>query len=161
MPAAQAPHEPTPLELRPAAVRDPVRDEGPIRLPGTATRRPELREDSCRVLPGPGDGAQKSAVAGPGIPVKGAEVGHHLGPERIEVQITDEFLEVRLGFHHDGLVPVLEEVATALMAAVEGPRVAGEEAPHAPGTRPPGWVRCREATATPAPSLVTNPLGFS
>jgi hypothetical protein len=51
-------------------------------------------------------------VARPGIAIEGAEVRHHLAPERIQV---------------------LEEVARTAVAAVEAPGVAGEETAHAPG----------------------------
>ena len=60
-------------------------------------------------------------MAGPGGASKGREVGEDLGAERIEVEIADEFQKVRLFFHHDGPVPVLEEVAHPAVAAVEGP----------------------------------------
>jgi hypothetical protein len=49
------------------------------------------------------------------------------------VEIADQFEEVGLRLHHDGLVPILEEVADPVMPPVEGPRVAGEQRPHAPG----------------------------
>ena len=70
-------------------------------------------------------------MTGPGEAVEGAEVGDHLGPERVEVQVADEFQEIRLRFHHDGFVPVLEQVAHPLVAAIEGPGVPREQGPHA------------------------------
>jgi hypothetical protein len=51
------------------------------------------------------------------------------------VEVADEFEEVGLCFHHDGLVPVLEAVAAPLVPAVAGAGVAREEGPHAPGER--------------------------
>jgi hypothetical protein len=51
------------------------------------------------------------------------------------VEIADQLQEVRLFLHHDGLVAVLEEVADALMAAVEGACVAREEGAHTAGQR--------------------------
>jgi len=74
-------------------------------------------------------------VAGPGVALQGAEVGHHLRPERIQVEIAHELEEVPVLLHHDRLVPVLEEVARPAVPAVEGPGVAGEERAHAPGQR--------------------------
>jgi hypothetical protein len=61
------------------------------------------------------------------------------------MEVADEFQEVRLLLHHDGLVAVLEEMADPLMAAVEGSRVAREERAHAaregPLPRPEQEVR--------------------
>jgi hypothetical protein len=54
-------------------------------------------------------------------------VWDELGPEWVEVEVADQFEEVRLLLHHDRLVPVLEEVADPLVSAVEGPGVSGEE----------------------------------
>jgi len=63
----------------------------------------------------------------------GAEVGEHLGAHRIQMEVADEFHEVTFGLHHDGLVSGMEEVADALVAAVEGPGVAGEQRAHTCG----------------------------
>ena len=113
----------------------PLGDEGVVGAAGRGGRGAELRENGARVLPGPGHPAEEGAVAGPGVPVQRAEIGDDRRPERVQVEVAHEFEEVRLLLHHDGLVAVLEEMARALVAAVEGAGVAGEEAPHAPGER--------------------------
>ena len=69
----------------------------------------------------------------PRIPRKGAEVGHHVRPDGIQVEVADELQEIRLLLHHDGFVPILEEMAHTLVAAVERPRIPREERPHAAG----------------------------
>ena len=69
-------------------------------------------------------------MAGPGGPVQSPEIGDDLGPEGVQVEVADQFQEVRLLFDHDGLVPILEEVAHAVVPAVEGPSVPREERPH-------------------------------
>jgi hypothetical protein len=51
------------------------------------------------------------------------------------VEITDEFQEIRLLLHHDGLVPILKEMTGTVVTPVEGPSVPGEQAPHAAGER--------------------------
>jgi len=58
-------------------------------------------------------------------------------PFEREVEVPDELQEVRVFLHHDGLVPILEEVAPPAMAAVEGPGVAREERAHAAREGPP------------------------
>ena len=53
-------------------------------------------------------------------PVQGPEIRDHLSQEGIQVEVADQFQAIRLRLHHDGLVPVLEEMPHALVAAVEG-----------------------------------------
>jgi len=131
-PAPEAAQEAAPLEVGPAAPGDAVGDEGPVGMPGPAAGA-EVAEDRLGRLPGAGDRPQEGAVPGPGIPIQFAEVRDDLRAQRIEVEIPDEFQEVRVLLHYDGLVPVLEEVAHPLVAAVEGPGIAREQTPHAPG----------------------------
>ena len=71
----------------------------------------------------------------PGVAIEGGERRKHLRPEGIQVEIADEFQEIRLLLHHDGLVPILKEMAGPVVPPVEGPGVPGEEAPHAAGER--------------------------
>ncbi len=51
------------------------------------------------------------------------------------MEVPHELHEVGFLLDHHGLVPVLEEVADSVVAAVEGARVAREERTHAPGQR--------------------------
>jgi hypothetical protein len=69
-------------------------------------------------------------VATPGIPVEAAEIGDEPGPQRVEMDIAHQFPEVGVLLDHDGLVAILEEVADALVAAIVGDGIAGEEAAH-------------------------------
>ena len=88
---------------------------------------------SSRVLPRTGPGPQKGAVPAPRIPRQGAELGHHVRPDGIQVEVADELQEVTLLLHHDGCVPIVAEMAHTLVAAVERPRIPCEERPHAAG----------------------------
>mgnify|MGYP005816235893 CR=1 FL=1 len=51
----------------------------------------ELRENRRCILPQPGHRTQERAVADPRVPVEHPEVGDHLGAERVQVHIADEF----------------------------------------------------------------------
>jgi hypothetical protein len=79
-------------------------------------------------------------MARPGVPLQASESWNDLGPKRVEVEVADQFEQVGLLVHRDGLVPVLAQMPHPLMAAIEGPRVAGEERAHTvgegPGARP-------------------------
>jgi len=107
-------------------VGNPALQEDSVGLSGTGRGGAKLAQNGLGVLPRTGDGPQDSTVTRPGEAIQGAEVGNHLRPEGVEMEVADEFQEIRLLFHHDGLVPVLEEVADAFVAPVEGPpRTAG------------------------------------
>jgi hypothetical protein len=124
------------LELGTAASGETLRHEGPVGAAGAARLEVELGEDGCCGLPWPGNGPQKGAVTRPGVTVEDAEVGDHPRPERIQVDVPHKFEQIRFLLHHDGLVTVLEEVANALMAPIEGARVASEEGSHHAGQGP-------------------------
>jgi hypothetical protein len=75
-------------------------------------------------------------VSRPGIAIEGPEVSDEVRAEWVQVEIADQFQEVGVLFHDDGLVPVLEQVSHPLVAAVKGAGVAGEQGAHAPSQRP-------------------------
>ena len=52
------------------------------------------------------------------------------------MEVARELQEVGLLLHHDGCVPILEQVPSPRVAAIEGPRVARKEGAHAPRERP-------------------------
>jgi hypothetical protein len=60
-------------------------------------------------------------VACPGIPVEGAEVGEVRGPHGIQVEVADQLEQIGRFLHHEGRIPVLEEVTHSVVAAIEGP----------------------------------------
>ena len=80
-------------------------------------------------------------MPGPWIPIERWKIAHDAGPERVEMDVADEFEEIRLLFHHGGFVTVLEEMAGAVVPAVEGAGVSGEERPHGPRE---GAVACAD-----------------
>ena len=123
MTACQPPRlrrSPPPLVLGAAPLGVPLGDEDVVGPAGPGGRGAELCENGARVLPGPGHPAEEGALAGPAVPGQRAEIGDDRRPQWVQVEVAHEFEEVRLLFHHDGLVAVLEEMARALVAAVEG-----------------------------------------
>ena len=132
-PAPVAPEQPAALEDGATAVGEARRHERPVGRDRPPAAAPEPREDGSGRLSGARHGPQEGAVAGPGEAVQGMEIRDDLRAERIEVEIADEFQEVRLLLHDDGLVPVLKEVPHPVMVPIEGPGVAGEQGAHAAG----------------------------
>jgi hypothetical protein len=49
------------------------------------------------------------------------------------MEVPDQFEQVRLFLHDNGLVPILQEVPGSRMPTIDGPRVAREEGAHAAG----------------------------
>ena len=121
LPAPETPEEAAPLEVRAPALGRASVHERSVGRPRPPRGGAELGENLRRGLPGARDPAQQGAMPGPRIPGQGPHVRYHLRAQWVEVQIPDELQQIRLRLHHDGLVPVLEEVADAAMAAVEAP----------------------------------------
>jgi len=74
--------------------------------------------------------AEDGAVAGPGVFVEFIQVLHQFGPQGVEMDVADQFEEIRIFFADDGFVAVLEEMACAFVSFVEGHGVSGHEAAH-------------------------------
>jgi len=85
------------------------------------------------------------AVPGPGIAVQRAEFRDHARTEGVQVEVAHQLQEVGLLLHHDGLVPVVEEVPDPVVPAIERACVARQEGPHTarkgPLARPDEEVR--------------------
>ena len=105
-PAAMTPEQTSTLEVKPPALRDPGRHKGTVGFAGPPRGGPELRSDGRGVLPRPGHGAQERAAPSPGIAVEPSEVEDDLGPERVQVAVTDKFQQVVFLHHHDRLAAV-------------------------------------------------------
>jgi hypothetical protein len=67
------------------------------------------------------------------IAIEFPQILHNTCPQRIEMEISDEFQKVRLFFHNDGFVAILEEMASSMVTSVERTGVACEERSHGPG----------------------------
>jgi hypothetical protein len=80
---------------------------------------------------------QKGTVTCPGIVGKSGQVQYQAYAEGVEMNISDEFQEIRVLLNQNGLVPILEEMAYSAVPAVEIDRVSCEEATHGGRERPP------------------------
>jgi hypothetical protein len=69
-------------------------------------------------------------MATPRVSVQRTEVLPQSGPQGIEVEITHQLEQVRFFLAQDGLVAILKEIPVAAVAAVERPRVSGQDAAH-------------------------------
>jgi hypothetical protein len=64
-------------------------------------------------------------MPGPGVSVEHLQCAEYLGSKGIEVDVPYQFQQVGFLFHQDGFVPILEEVASPLVAPIETPGVPG------------------------------------
>ena len=60
-------------------------------------------------------------MACPRVALEEPQIADDPRAEWVEMEVAHQLHEVRLRLDHDGLVPVLEEVAHPLVAAIEGP----------------------------------------
>jgi hypothetical protein len=76
-------------------------------------------------------------MAGHGVVIQLAERADEFGSKRIQVDVADQFSEVLVFITHDALVPILKEMAVAVVAAIVVLGIAREKAPHQ-GWQPDG-----------------------
>jgi hypothetical protein len=69
-------------------------------------------------------------VSGSGVTIQLVERADEFSPKRIQVDVADQLAEVCIFFAHDALVPVLEQMAVAAVAAIIVLGVAREKPPH-------------------------------
>lgn len=72
-------------------------------------------------------------MAGPGVGVQLLDAFRQAGPQRVEVDVADQFEEIRLFLADNGLVAILEKVAGPLVAKVEDHGIAGQKPAHESG----------------------------
>ena len=98
---------------------DSGRHTSAVGVPPPGHAPSEVGQDRRGVLPRPRHAAPEGAVAGQGVALEGAQAGHHLRPEGIQVDVAGELEEILGLLHHDRCVPVLEEVDHPMVSAVE------------------------------------------
>jgi hypothetical protein len=69
-------------------------------------------------------------MAAPGVPIKFVYRFDEAGPQRIEMNISNQFEKVVFLVANNRLVPVLEKMAGAMVPEVEGHCVPGQKSPH-------------------------------
>ena len=131
-PPAGTPHEAPALVLRPPALEHPGAHERAVRLSRPAPGGPNAARMVAVACQGRGTTPRRALCPVHGYRLQPPEIGEDLGPERVEVAGADQFEQVGLFFHHDGLVAVLEEVPDAPVAPIERPGVPRAERPHPP-----------------------------
>ncbi len=69
-------------------------------------------------------------MSGPGVAVESGEIRYQTGPQRIKVDVADQFEEIGILLADDRFVPVLKKLARPMMLPVEIEGVAGKESAH-------------------------------
>lgn len=70
-----------------------------------------------------------------GIPAQPANVGDQAGPNRIQVNIANQFFQIHFLLAHYGLEAVLEQLSMPAMAAVKSDDISGQQPAHQVGQR--------------------------
>ena len=68
----------------------------------------------------------------PRVSVQRDQICNEVCAKWVQMDVTDQFPEIRVLFADNGLVSVLEQMPVAAMPLVEGDGVPGKEAPHEP-----------------------------
>jgi len=67
------------------------------------------------------------------IAVQSGQIRNHSGPERIQVNVTNQLLQIGLFLAYDGFIPVLQQMPMPLVTAVETDYIPGQQSPHQSG----------------------------
>jgi hypothetical protein len=108
-------------------------DKRPVRNSRTPRVATESPKNFGYRLPRLRDSSEECCVAAPRIAIERPQVRYDARTEGIEMEVPYELKQVGFLFYHNGFVPILEQMAGAAVAPIEGPRVPSEEAPHAAG----------------------------
>ena len=124
-PALAQPQDAT-LRRRRGRLRHARTDKFAVPICGASRVGRELFEYGPGVEPWRHFGAtEQGGVPGPWILVQRIE-GHEAGADRVEMNVAEEFQQIRTAVDQGGLEPILKKVAAPLMPAVEADGVAGE-----------------------------------
>jgi hypothetical protein len=76
--------------------------------------------------------AHDGTMTRPGIPVQLPQILNHPSSQRIQVNVSHEFQQVRILLANNRFVTILEEVATPLMSLIEINGMPGQQTLHDP-----------------------------
>jgi hypothetical protein len=133
LPAAGAAAQSSTIEIGDFPTGGPVENELPVGTARVFGSAAELGEDEVGILGRERPVAEQDGMAGPGVVVQGVDADGEAGTDRVEVDVADEFEQVRFLLDQCVLEAVLEEVSGAVVAGVERTGVAAEEALHEVG----------------------------
>ena len=123
LPTSRAAAQTAPLQLRSAASYKAFGNILAIATPRSARLLLKSTKHFTDRLPRPGRSPHDGAMAGPRISIERVQIADGLGPKRVYMDVSYQLQQIRLFFHEDGLVPVLEEVTGTLVASIERPGV--------------------------------------
>jgi hypothetical protein len=67
------------------------------------------------------------------IAIQLLQIRYDLRPQRIQMNIPDQFLQIAIFLAYDGFVSVLEKLTMAPVPSVIGDRIACQQSSHQPG----------------------------
>ena len=74
--------------------------------------------------------AKDGAVPSPGVFIQFFDVSRQPRSQRVQMDVPDQFQEIRIFLTYNGFVSVLKKVANSSMALVEGNGISGHKPTH-------------------------------
>jgi hypothetical protein len=74
-------------------------------------------------------------MTAPSAKIKLIHIARYSCPQRIEMNVTNQFQKIRLFFAHNRLVAILKEMAGPPVPKIESDGIPGEETTHEKGER--------------------------
>lgn len=72
-------------------------------------------------------------MSAPGISVEGIHVLNDSGPQRVQVDIPQQFQQIGIPVADDGFIAILKQVADPVVAQVKGNGITSQQAAHKMG----------------------------
>jgi urease beta subunit len=88
-----------------------------------------------RVLPHYLGSAGKRTMTAITVPLETGKISGQSSPHRVQMDISNQLLEVNLFLAHDRLETILEKLAVPAMASVESNDITGQQLAHQAGKR--------------------------
>jgi hypothetical protein len=121
------PPTPAPYPAKPPPQQIPDTASGPTSNPSQTVPIPPLHP-ATSFPPSP-----RKHHAPKRISFQGSQILHESGPKRIQMDISNQFLKIRLLRAQDGLISVLKQVAMPPIPPIEIDRIPGQKPPHGGG----------------------------
>src|SRR5512139_542104 len=129
-PAAKTPNQPAPTEILTTALLYPRLHVSTILPPAAPDGSAKGAKNVVHILPGSLLLAHDRAMPTVWVAVQSRKVRDDSRPQRIQVKVTNQLLEVCVLLANDGFVAVLEKMAVASVPAVEADHIAGQQPSH-------------------------------
>jgi hypothetical protein len=102
-------------------------------LPGIPDPSPEGMQNIVYILPRPLPLSHQRAMPAIRIAVQSGQMRNPSRPERVQMDIPNQFLKIGLFLAYNGFIPILWQMPMALVPPIETDHIPGQQSPYQSG----------------------------